>query len=191
MPIPDFNADLILPSYLGTKDEKRPLSPYECSTRELCDKLGTTTERRKLLTWLLDVRERIVKESRGTTGFQLIGGSFLEQIEVLENRPPRDLDIVTVFGFGQTPEQAPERNSPEAGLINVSGAASPKVLRSIIFWTQEWIQRLSHTRDGRWRGMLKIELNTPLDDARARMILAATSARTPGQGILERQSASR
>ena len=38
--------------------------------------------------------------------------------------------------------------------------------------TRYWILLFSHNRQGVWKGMLKIELNTPAEDAAARQELA-------------------
>lgn len=72
------------------------LSPYPCTTLDLCQRLGTTPERRAILGKFLDFRERLHGEGL-TNGFQWLDGSFLEDVETRENRPPKDLDLVTVY----------------------------------------------------------------------------------------------
>ena len=62
----------------------------------MCERLGTTAERRGILRQFLDFRERLTTEGL-TNGFQWLDGSFLEDIEVRESRPHKDLDVITVY----------------------------------------------------------------------------------------------
>ena len=38
-------------------------------------------------------------------------------------------------------------------------------------WTRYWTGLFSHRRDGVWKGMLRIDLNTPVEDTNARALL--------------------
>ena len=58
--------------------------------------LGTSPERKAILGGFLDFRDRLRSEGM-IQGFQWLDGSFLENIEVMESRPPKDLDVVTFF----------------------------------------------------------------------------------------------
>ena len=80
MPIPAFNHNLVLPPHLGNPAAIGDLSPYSCTTLELCQRFGTTPERRAILGRYLDFRERMATEGL-TNGFQWLDGSFLEDIE--------------------------------------------------------------------------------------------------------------
>ena len=56
-PIPVFDHNLVLPPHLGDPVDRSQLSPYPCTTLNLCQRLGTTAERRAILGKFLDFRE--------------------------------------------------------------------------------------------------------------------------------------
>lgn len=180
-PIPDFDHNLVLPPHLGDPRSRRQLSPYPCTTVDLCQRLGTTPERRAILEKFLDFRDRLRGEGL-TNGFQWLDGSFLENIEAQENRAPRDIDVVTVYWGYDLPFQAglftkfPESASRSLAKANYfvdhfpfDAGYNPNFT---VESTRYWILLFSHNRLGVWKGMLKIELNTPVDDAAARRELA-------------------
>ena len=180
-PIPPFDHNLVLPPNLGNPTNPAHLSPYPCTTLDLCERLGTTPHRRGILRRFLDFRERLTTEGL-INGFQWLDGSFLEDIEVRESRPPKDLDVVTVYwGYDMAFQAAlmgrfPEVASPKLAKANYSldhypldAGYSPE---STIELTRYWISLFSHNRLGVWKGMLRIELNTRAEDSAARLELA-------------------
>ncbi|TWR30369.1 hypothetical protein FPZ43_05355 [Mucilaginibacter pallidiroseus] len=103
-------------------------------------------------------------------GFQWIDGSFLENIEVLENRDPNDLDIVTFHGFLDThilhnittsfPEFSSSIQSKTNFLLDhypVDFTYHPIVT---VEATRYWLQLFSHNRKGVWKGIVQLPLNT-------------------------------
>jgi hypothetical protein len=180
-PIPAFDHNLVLPPHLGDPVDRGQLSPYPCTMLDLCQRLGTTPERRAILGRFLDFRERLRGEGL-TNGFQWLDGSFLEDIETRERRPPKDIDVVTVYWGYDLPFQLrmlanfPEVANPALSKANFSvdhypfdAGFDPTVT---LEWTRYWILLFSHNRLGVWKGMLKIELNTPVEDAAARQEIA-------------------
>ena len=180
-PIPVFDHNLVLPPHLGDPVNSAQLSPYPCTTLDLCQRLGTTVERRAILGKFLDFRERL-RVAGLTTGFQWLDGSFLEDIETRDGRPPNDLDVVTVYwGYDrafQTGLVARFREfaSPLLSKANYSldhynfdAGFNPSVT---LEQTRYWILLFSHNRQGVWKGMLRLELNTPAEDTAARQQLA-------------------
>ncbi len=110
-------------------------------------------------------------------GFQWIDGSFLENVEVSENRSPNDIDVVTFFGKLDMSQQASIRQSfPE--FVNpalskqsfnvdhypIDYSFKPDVT---VEATRYWLQLFSHNRNKVWKGILRISLNTPIDDKHA------------------------
>lgn len=157
------------------------LSPYPCTMVDLCQRFGTTVERKTILGKFLDFRERLRGEGL-TNGFQWLDGSFLEDCETINLRPPKDLDVVTVYWGYDAPFQArlithfPEVANPTLSKSNYSldhypfdAGYKPSFT---LEYTRYWILLFSHNRLGVWKGMLKIELNTPAEDAVARQDLA-------------------
>jgi hypothetical protein len=180
-PIPVFDHNLVLPPHLGDPVNPGQLSPYHCTTVDLCQRLGTTPQRRAILGKFLDFRDRLRAEGL-TTGFQWLDGSFLEDVETRDSRPPKDLDVVTVYwGYDRTFQanllaRFPEVANPAMSKANFlldhypfDAGYSPEFT---LDQTRYWILLFSHNRLGVWKGMLKIELNTPAEDAAARQELA-------------------
>lgn len=179
--IPSFDHNLVLPPHKGSPAVKSDLSPYPCTSLELCQRFATSAERIAILDGFLHFREKL--QSLGLhQGFQWLDGSFLENVELRENRPPNDLDIVTVYwGYDLTFQntlvsQFPEFASPRKAKANyqldhypVDAGHHPK---TTIESTRYWIQLFSHNRDAVWKGMLKIDLNTPDLDNLARQQLS-------------------
>ena len=102
-----------------------------------------------------------------------------------EGRPPKDLDVVTFFWGYDIPFQSgvaqvfPEFFDPALAKTNffldhypMDAGHSPLLT---VEMTRYWSQLFSHNRQGVWKGMLKIELNTPVDDIAARTELSNTT----------------
>lgn len=179
-PIPAFDHNLVVPPHFGDPVEPGQLSPYARTTVDLCLRLGTTSERKTILRKFLDFRDRLRAEGL-TNGFQWLDGSFLEDVERRENRPPKNLAVVTVYwGYDQAFQRQLLARFPEVANPALSKAAysldhypfdagfSPE---NTVDQTRYWILLFSHNRLGVWKGMLRIELNTPADDAAARLEL--------------------
>jgi hypothetical protein len=184
MPIPDFDHNGVIPAHLGDPRDPGQLSPFACTTLDLCRKLGTTAERRQILEKFLDFRERLRVEGL-TTGYQWLDGSFLEDVETREGRAPRDLDLVTIYWGYDAPFQAglaarfPEFRSPalsKAGYLLDHYPMDAGFRADLtVELTRYWSLLFSHNRSGVWKGMLKIDLDTPAEDAAARAELLIAS----------------
>lgn len=183
MPIPNFDHNLVLPPHMGNPTSPSQVSPYPCTTLDLCRKLGTSPERKAILGGFLDFRNRLRSEGL-LQGFQWLDGSFLENIEERENRPPKDLDVVTFFWghddlfqrnlFSVFPEFANPTLAKASFSLDhypIDAGFSPAFT---VESTRYWSQLFSHNRLGVWKGMLKIDLNTPADDVAARTELSNT-----------------
>lgn len=106
---------------------------------------------------------------------------FLD-IETQAGRPPRDLDVVTVFwgydsAFQQTVFAAlPEFFQPAMAKANFTLDHYPFDAGYrpdfTVETTRYWMLLFSHNRDGVWKGMLKIDLDTPDFDNEARRVLS-------------------
>ena len=181
MPIPAFDHNLVLPPHLGDPRNPSELSPYPCTTLELCKQLGTSPERQRILELFLDFRERLTSEGL-TRGFQWLDGSFLEDIEKRESRPPKDLDVVTIYWGYDMPFQRnlmikfPEFADPMLAKANFSLDHYPLDAsyhpETTVESSRYWISLFSHNRLAIWKGMLRVELNTVADDLAARAELA-------------------
>jgi len=142
--------------------------------------LATSAERINILWGFLDFR-RALHGAGFTQGFQWVDGSFTEDVEVIEGRSPRDIDVIT---FVYLPDMAivqqvvnacPSLLDPrvtkthfhvDAYFVTLDGVQ----LNFLVEQTTYWYGLLSHRRDDRWKGYLRIEL-TPNEDSSARTTL--------------------
>jgi hypothetical protein len=176
MPIPDFDHNNVLPPHLGNPTDRTHLSPYPSSILELCHKFAGSANRIEILKKFVTFRKRMTS-SGITYGFQWLDGSFMENIELSEDRSPRDLDVVTFYGQLSKEDQTrirvdfPEFVNPNLAKTTylldhypVDYSFNPGVT---VEMTRYWIQLFTHNRNGIWKGMLRLPLNTPIEDQHA------------------------
>ncbi len=178
---PAWNSAVVLPRI-------RPIAPGSSPDRARCvvdlavlfDRFTTSPERMAILDGLLRFRADL--HAAGiTSGFQWLDGSFLEQVEALEGRPPRDMDVVTFFDLPQGLDQRSlaQRHGTLFDQKHVKATytmdayfvvlGEPTVhwhVKSIAYWYSMW----SHRRDGLWKGFVQVDLD-PAQDGNARAIL--------------------
>lgn len=175
MAIPDFDHNLVLPPHLGDPTAQGDLSPYPCTTVELVDKFATSPERKAILQGFLDFRARLRSEGLISNAFQWIDGSFLENIELSANRPPADIDVVTVYWGYDIPFQTNLINSfPEFAYPSLAKSSysvdhypfdASSNPQETVEYSRYWALLFSHNRQGVWKGMLRIDLDTQNDDS--------------------------
>lgn len=185
--IPSWTAMGILPPLDAARPTSVERSPYFVSLPEVVLRFKTSPERRAILAGLL--RYRSALHAVGLTrGFQWLDGSFLENVEMLENRAPNDLDLVTFFHlpegvaqleiqarhpglFPLTREQrAAFKNdyNIDAYLVDLATPAN-RLIETSTYWYSVW----SHRRDARWKGFLAIDLAPEEDGAAAGYLTSA------------------
>lgn len=173
--LPEWNSQGFLPPILpGKKGHSISRSPYAISCMELVSRFGTNAQRRSILQGFLDYRKQL-HELGLVQGMQWLDGSFVENIEALENRAPNDIDVVT---FANMPEGENQRSlagrnseifSPAAAkqaykvdgyCIFLDGQANQSFIQQVTYWYSMW----SHTRSEQWKGFLQLGLNNADDD---------------------------
>ena len=181
--IPAFNHSHVLPPFLGESPAaSSDLSPYRVSMLELAQRFAHLPGRTKLVQGLLDYRADLAALGF-VRGFQWLDGSFAEDVEAHQQRPPNDIDIVT-FAFSPT--------GLSTAKINVLLADNPTLFtnaatkekygcdayvvpldkspESLVKRTAYYFSLFSHRRsDQVWKGLLQIPLES--DDALARDLL--------------------
>ena len=176
MPIPSFDHNLVIPPHLGNPALPADVSPFKCSSLEVCQKFATSAKRIDILKGFLNFRGKL--NALGLhTGFQWLDGSFLEDVETREQRPPNDLDLVTIYwgydlNFQQNliqtfPEFADSILSKQNYFLDHYPFDAFYSPIATVEQTKYWVQLFSHNRDSVWKGMLQIELNTINEDAQA------------------------
>lgn len=186
MPVPDFDHNGVLPPHLGSPTRRELLSPYLVSALELCEKLGTSAERCEILLGLLELR-RTLRILQFTDCFQWIDGSFMENCEELRKRPPGDVDVVTFARYPKIPvDRALGTIIRDHGDCKsryhvdhfIVGLEWPQAY--VVEHTRYWARLFSHSRDGVWKGMVRLELGRQEDDDSAvRALATKTHARLP------------
>jgi hypothetical protein len=189
--IPSWNAIGVIPPVSAMSTTGAERSPYQVSLSEVVLRFGTSPERQRILGGFLRYRGRLHAVGL-RTGFQWLDGSFLENIELIESRPPNDLDVVTFFSLdpgdtqvavrSRAPDAFPS-NSHERMVFKATffvdpylvdlGAPSVRLVQSSIYWYSLW----SHRRDASWKGYLQVGLD-PAEDAAAAIHFGTSP--TPG-----------
>jgi hypothetical protein len=160
----------IKPEMLGNSMER---SPYQITLSDFFNYFTLSQERVKILEGFLVFRAELHKLGI-THGFQWLNGSFLENIELLEGRSPRDLDVVTFYQppAGETQQSLTQKNesifSPVYlkstfaidGYFFMLGHHVPaEEIKKITYWYSMW----SHRRNGLWKGFVQIDLDLSHD----------------------------
>jgi hypothetical protein len=174
-------AGVLPPVRPGVPGHSPDRSPYSVSLADVVDRFSTSPERNAILGGFLQLRAAF--HSAGVlNGFQWVDGSFLENVELLELRPPADIDVVTYFELPPGVSELDFYNANQALFDHPHVKNSFKVdhypqvlgkvmdafqIRRLSYWYSMW----SHRRDGLWKGFLQISLD-PTEDSQAHQILA-------------------
>jgi hypothetical protein len=170
--IPGWNANGIIPPANPSSPVSADRSPYPVSLVDLVLRFATSPDRRRILDGFLRYRQRLHFAGL-LDGFQWIDGSFLENIEVLERRPPNDLDVVTFFRIpagadvaamlGSAPDAFPLDSAArvifkarfflDAHLVRLDQPPE-RLVTHTTYWYSMW----SHRRNGLWKGYLQVDL---------------------------------
>ena len=174
--IPGWTTQGVLPPIDVESPTSSSRSPYRVSLLNFVVRFGNTDARRTLLRGLLEFRAALHALDL-VGGFQWIDGSFLEDIETVELRQPRDIDVVTFFrlpeGRNQTsleeasaelfdPQAAGRRYGVDAYFVQLNGVQPELVVEQCTYWNSLW----SHRRNGQWKGYLQVDL-APAGDREA------------------------
>jgi hypothetical protein len=182
--IPAWTAEGVLPPVNAAQPVSTERSPYAVSLTDYVLRFGDTPGRRTVLDGLL--RYRSALHALGlVSGFQWLDGSFLEHVELIERRPPNDVDVVT---FYRLPPGRSQRDllAAQPDLFDHAGVRAtyfvdgyhehlgmdPErlALRSA-YWYSVW----SHRRNQLWKGFVQVDL-APSEDATAAATLASLNA---------------
>lgn len=171
--IPAWNSLGLLPPIEAHIPTGPNRSPYPVSLMDVVMHFATSGERCAVLRGFLDYRAALHRMGLDS-GFQWLNGSFMEDVETLERRPPRDIDVVT---FLRTPENFDPSGDDLAVLDNGAAKAHFRVdgyfvemdampPRDLVGWSAYWYSLWSHRRNQAWKGFLQVDLD-PTEDAKA------------------------
>jgi len=180
--IPEWNAEGVLPPINEDDPTGFDRAPYDVTLGQIVDRFATSLDRCDILKGYLAHRAELHKMGIDT-GFQWLDGSFTEDIEMLEHRSPRDIDVVTFtpvddsFLLGLGEHEINLLGGDREHLKNefridfyVQSLLDPA--ESLVAMTTYWYSMWSHRRTGQWKGFLKVDLS-PLQDSDAGTLLIA------------------
>lgn len=181
--LPSWDYTGVLPPVMPGEAGSSPhRSPYRAELTDIIDRFAISYERVKILKGLLEFRKRLHRAGI-TSGFQWLDGSYTENVEVLEGRPPRDVDVVTFFYLpaGQTqqsvassdpdlfsPASAKKQFSVDSYFFCLGKPIDAGLVQRISYWYSMW----SHRRNGQWKGFVQVDLS-PANEVSATELLAA------------------
>jgi len=178
--IPAFDHNGVLPPHLGNPIQRSDMSPYPVTAKEIVTRFGSSKERRQILSGFLQLRNDL--RADGLKGFQWVNGSFVQDVETIEKRPPKDIDVVS---FVIAPVGFAPAIPLQAWLLPGTAKTTYKVDHyvvdlathghALVDHARYWSGLFSHTRMGVWKGMLRVELDPADDDADALKELADLS----------------
>jgi len=178
--IPEWNAEGVLPPVNHGDPTGSDRAPYDVGLEQMVNRFATSPERCDILAGYLAHRAELHKMGL-ESGFQWLDGSFTEDIEMLEHRAPRDIDVVTFAQVGDAFFDA--LRDHEVNLLGGDRANLKKAFKidfyiqslndpaeSLVAMTTYWYSMWSHRRTGQWKGFLRVDLS-PLQDAAAKTLL--------------------
>jgi hypothetical protein len=184
-PIPGWNARGVLPPIDSVSPTSVSRSPYAVSLLDVVTRFATSPERAQILKGFLNYRAALHAIGL-TAGFQWLDGSFAEDIEMLERRNPRDIDVVTFIEVPATFQPPPQADvldhdrakqqfSVDAYFVELNLIPARELPKHATYWYGMW----SHRRDQEWKGFLEINLDPAEDGAAA----ASLAQYDPGAGV--------
>lgn len=171
-PIPAWNVQGLIPPINEAAPTSLLRSPYLVSLTEVVHRFGISVERLNILDGLL--RYRAALHAAGLTqGFQWLDGSFFEHVEIIEDRAPRDIDVVTFYSLppGVTQDSilaanralfdhAFVKDAYHVDAYQVSLEMHPKrLVAQSAYWYSMW----SHRRSSTWKGYVQVDLDPARD----------------------------
>lgn len=161
-------------------------SPYQIGIVKLIELFCFNQKRCSILHGFLRYRKKMY-DMGYVDGFQWIDGSFCENCEVLRDRTPNDIDVVTFFNPESRTDNLPfddsfftRENMPniksqyfvDAYFMNIGLPADFYYTKMVAYWYSMW----SHQTDtSLWKGFLCVNLS-PQEDVLAMQILESKFA---------------
>jgi len=173
--IPMWNHQGVLPPMNPANPTSPERSPYQASLTDLILRFATSHDRKTILDGFLRFRKELHAVGL-KQGFQWLDGSFLENIEGIEDRSPHDLDVITFFSLPHhqtqqnlfsanprifTPANNKERYRIDAYFVELKHKNPDYLIRKSIYWYSLW----SHRRNDLWKGYLQVDLSPREDEA--------------------------
>ncbi len=183
MAIPAFDQRGLLPPFMGPSATTGDRSPYFVTTVDLVRRFAINEHRRKLLRNLIDYRSLLAGEGY-QEGIQFVDGSFVENVEMNQNRSPGDIDVFSFLNLPQKYLSDPnlwiecgsalwqdeiinrrknkERFAIDSYAVLIEELGFDQLLQQTIYW----YSLFSHQRETfAWKGFAAIRLDPASDKA--------------------------
>lgn len=164
--IPAWNSlGLLPPVDPAAAPTGKARSPYPVSLKDLVMRFATSPERWHVMDGFLRYRAQL-HTSGLVAGFQWLDGSFMEDVETLEQRAPNDIDVVTfvevpaAFNPGPVALQLIDHDTAKASYKVDAYFVELNLLppSQLTSWSAYWYSVWAHRRDQVWKGFLQVEL---------------------------------
>lgn len=179
--IPQWNHQGIIPPI----DESDPTSleraPYAVTALQVVERFSTSLERCAVLEGFLSHRAHM-HQIGIAGGFQWLDGSFMEHVELLESRPPNDMDVVSFADIPSVVEQSLTAEDLRALADSLWIKATYKVDHYIVPLSESpetliemsayWYSMWSHRRSMQWKGFLSVRLEPGFDQEALDLLIA-------------------
>ncbi|MGF6561476.1 DUF6932 family protein [Erwinia aphidicola] len=169
---PVWNEMGVIPPVDESDPTSHNRSPYQIDIIRFTAMFALTPARVKILQGFLEFRKALYAVGMNS-GFQWLDGSFSENVELIENRPPNDIDVVTFYkrDEGVTDDLIVSRNPAlfdhdhVKSTYFVDSYFQPLQIEGglLVSGTVYWYSMWSHKRDRSWKGFLNVPLSPDLD----------------------------
>lgn len=169
--IPACDWSGVIPPIDVSEDGVEVRSPIRATIIELIERFASTQERIEILDGFLQFRDGLARIGI-VDGFQWIDGSFVEDVERIEKRPPHDIDVVTFFHIpaGASEEDIVQEEIMDHVLVKKRFRTDAYfhvheeewdfgAIEAVVYWNSLF----SHRRDRIWKGYVQIDLSPELD----------------------------
>jgi hypothetical protein len=190
--IPALNQSGVLPPFIPELGPTDPagMAPYRASITEFVQRYAYSEQRKAILKGLLTYRARL-RAVGITDGFQWLDGSFVENVESNQGRPPNDIDLVT---FADRPQNTRDEDKWRSLVYENKDLFLPDQSKGaylcdayfvdlntsplhIVNSTKYWFGLFSHQRESYlWKGMIEIPLICSDDEAQLLLELEEENA---------------
>lgn len=180
--IPNWTPQGLIPPVNLTQPTGADRSPYEVRLLDVVMRFATSPKRIQILQGYLNYRKAL-HDMGLQQGFQWLDGSFAENIELLEQRAPKDVDVVSFLqipdNFNPTPAQDQVLDTSQAKAMFLVDAYIVELnllpLNNLVKQSAYWYSMWSHKRNQAWKGYLQVDLS-PTEDAVTQSWLTAHTA---------------
>lgn len=163
--VPNWNSHGVIPPINTESPMSRDRSPYKASVLDIAMRFSTSPQRIAILKGFLRHRAKL-HEIGVSNGFQWLDGSFLENIEIIEQRSPKDLDVVTFFHNPEKTElllqnielfenrKVKEQYKIDSYFVEIDQLNKNQLIQQSHYWYSVW----SHRRNAQWKGFIQVDL---------------------------------